>query len=108
VSGIGTTLFGLGNQFSIDNTYSNNTEIISSATFNAQSLAGLGITATGLIGTWQVDGVSGPDGQINVVVGAPAVASVPGPLPLFGAAAAFGWSRKLRRRVNAACTTSII
>ena len=25
-------------------------------------------------------------------------ASVPGPLPLFGAAAAFGWSRRLRRR----------
>jgi hypothetical protein len=27
-------------------------------------------------------------------------ASVPGPLPLFGAAAAFGWSRKLRTRVG--------
>ena len=27
-------------------------------------------------------------------------ASVPGPLPLFGAAAAFGWSRQLRRRIN--------
>jgi hypothetical protein len=106
VSGIGTTLFGAGLTFSIDNTYSNNTEIISSATFNAQSLAGLGITATGLIGTWQVDGVSGPDGQINVVVGAPAVASVPGPLPLFGAAAAFGWSRSLRRRISTSGITS--
>lgn len=28
--------------------------------------------------------------------------SVPGPLPLFGAAAAFGWTRKLRRRISAA------
>lgn len=27
-------------------------------------------------------------------------ASVPGPLPLMGAAAAFGWSRRLRRRVG--------
>ena len=27
--------------------------------------------------------------------------SVPGPLPLFGAGAAFGWSRKLRRRIGA-------
>jgi hypothetical protein len=27
-------------------------------------------------------------------------ASVPGPLPLFGAAAAFGWSRRLRRRIK--------
>jgi MYXO-CTERM domain-containing protein len=26
--------------------------------------------------------------------------SVPGPLPLFGAAAAFGWSRRLRHRLN--------
>jgi len=24
---------------------------------------------------------------------------VPGPLPLFGAAAAFGWSRRLRKRM---------
>ena len=28
--------------------------------------------------------------------------SVPGPLPLFGAAAAFGWSRQLRRRLKTA------
>jgi len=28
----------------------------------------------------------------------PSPASVPGPLPLFGATAAFGWSRRLRRR----------
>jgi hypothetical protein len=27
-------------------------------------------------------------------------AAAPGPLPLFGAAAAFGWSRKLRRRIK--------
>lgn len=29
------------------------------------------------------------------------VASVPGPLPLLGAGAAFGWSRRLRRRIQA-------
>jgi hypothetical protein len=29
------------------------------------------------------------------------VPPVPGPLPLFGAAAAFGWTRRLRRRINA-------
>lgn len=33
-----------------------------------------------------------PDGEVS---------SVPGPLPLFGAAAAFGFSRKLRKRVHA-------
>ena len=106
MSGIPTTLFGGLSTFSIDNTYINGDEIDSSATFNAQTLAGLGITTTGLIGTWQVDGVIGPDGQINVVVGAPAAASVPGPLPLFGAAAAFGWSRTLRRRISAAGASS--
>ena len=31
----------------------------------------------------------------------PTPSAVPGPLPLFGAAAAFGWSRKLRRRLGA-------
>ncbi len=31
---------------------------------------------------------------------------VPGPLPLFGAASAFGSSRKLRRRLRAAATVS--
>ena len=30
----------------------------------------------------------------------PAAASVPGPLPLFGAMAAFGWSRRLRSRLS--------
>ena len=32
--------------------------------------------------------------------------SVPGPLPLFGAVSAFGFSRKLRRRLRAAATAS--
>jgi hypothetical protein len=39
----------------------------------------------------------------SVIVGttasAPAPVATPGPLPLFGAAAAFGWSRRLRRRL---------
>jgi hypothetical protein len=33
---------------------------------------------------------------------APAPSGVPSPLPLFGAAAAFGWSRQLRRRIKTA------
>lgn len=31
---------------------------------------------------------------------------VPGPLPLLGAAAAFGWSRRIRRRLKAGTTTA--
>jgi len=37
----------------------------------------------------------------NLVYGNAFSTPVPGPLPLFGAAAAFGWSRKLRRRLGA-------
>jgi hypothetical protein len=36
----------------------------------------------------------------------PTPSAVPGPLPLFGAASAFGFSRKLRRRLRAAATAS--
>jgi MYXO-CTERM domain-containing protein len=34
------------------------------------------------------------------VIGAPPPASVPGPLPLLGAGAAFGWARRLRKRTQ--------
>ena len=41
-----------------------------------------------------------PTSSSLVPVQGPAPSGVPGPLPLFGAAAAFGWSRQLRRRIN--------
>ena len=98
VSGIYTLLFGSGSQFQIDPAYVSNTPIVSSATFNGTTLATLGFTTTGLIGTWTLDGTSE---SIQVILGAPAppAAAVPGPLPLFGAAAAFGWTRRLRKRI---------
>jgi hypothetical protein len=65
------------------------------------TLADLGFTTTGLIGTWFLTGTSE---TIQVILGAPG-AAVPGPLPLFGAAAAFGWSRKLRKRIAAPLST---
>jgi len=55
----------------------NGTPIVSSATFNNSTLAGLGFTTTGLIG----------------------LTEVPGPLPLLGAGAAFAYSRRIRRRI---------
>lgn len=97
VSGVTTVLDG-GEEvrFLISNSYSGG-PIVSSATFNGTTLAGLGFTTTtGLIGTWTI--ASGGD-QIQVFLGSPP-AAVPGPLPLLGAAAAFGYSRRLRRRVN--------
>ena len=77
----------------IDQSYTSGAPFVSSATFNGQTLASLGFTTTGLIGTWTLNGTSE---SINVVIGAPSPAAVPGPLPLLGAGAAFGWSRLLR------------
>jgi hypothetical protein len=39
--------------------------------------------------------------NFNGPLATPGTASVPGPLPLLGAGAAFGWSRQLRRRIGA-------
>ena len=95
VAGIST--FMLYEWIQIDPTYTFNTPIVSSATFNGTTLAALGFTTTGLIGTWAIDGTSE---TIQVILGAPPSASVPGPLPLLGAGAAFGWARRLRKRTQ--------
>jgi len=98
VSGIFTVLTGASGFIAIDPAYVWNTPIVSSATFNGETLAGLNFTTTGLIGTWSLTGTSE---TIQVIVGPPTAptAAAPGPLPLFGAAAAFGWSRRLRKRI---------
>ncbi len=45
--------------------------------------------------------INNEDISANSLLFAPAsTASVPSPLPLFGAGAAFGWSRRLRRRIK--------
>ena len=41
----------------------------------------------------------------NISFSGPAPAAVPGPLPLLGAGAAFGWSRRLRKRIAAPSST---
>ena len=57
----------------------------------------------------QFDGTDGNITSSTLSPVLPPSAPVPGPLPLFGAGAAFGWSRRLRRRVkfNALKTTSL-
>ena len=108
VSGMSTFIQASISGFAIDPTYLSNTPIVSSATFNTTTLAGLGFTPglSGLIGTWTINGTRE---SIQVSLGAPAVAapaaSVPGPLPLFGVAAAFGWSRRLRKRIATSLST---
>jgi hypothetical protein len=77
--------------FSIANSYVLGTPIISYSTFNGKTLADLGLTpSSGSLGTWTLDGTTE---SINVRV-------VPGPLPLLGAGAAFGFCRRLRRRIQ--------
>jgi hypothetical protein len=101
VSGAATVLNGISGDFLIDSAYTSNNPIVSSAIFNGKTLASIGFTTTGLIGTWTLDGTSE---TIQVILGAPA-AAVPGPLPLLGAGAAFGWSRRLRKRIAAPLST---
>jgi len=96
-SGITATFNGAQGIFTIGPAYVSNTSVVSSATFNGKTLASLGFTTTGLIGTWTLNGTSE---TIQVVIGAPPSASVPGPLPLLGAGAAFGWARRLRKRTQ--------
>jgi hypothetical protein len=99
-SGIATALVGVGQQFGIDTTYTGG-PIISSSTFGMSTLAGLGFTTTGLLGTWTLDG-TGDTIEVRVAAPpAPPTSATPGPLPILGATAAFGSVRKLRRLSSA-------
>jgi hypothetical protein len=91
-----SSVFGISPFFAISPGYSSGAPIASSSVFAGQTLASLGFTInSGLIGTWTL---AGTRDTIQLVLGSPS-ASVPGPLPLLGAGAAFGWSRRLRRRI---------
>jgi len=98
--------------FTIDLGYTSG-NIASEAIFFGKTLAGdFGITTTGLVGTWTLQPANGSDpytdnDTIQFFVGAPTPPTVatPGPLPLLGAGAAFGWSRRLRKRIAAPLIT---
>ena len=107
-SGIGSALIYNNNEvqfFFIDSTYVSGDTINSSSTFTGITLASLGMPNSGTLGTWTLydPGDSSYIGDtISVQVNASASpASVPGPLPILGLAAAFGFSRKLRKRIKA-------
>lgn len=85
--------------YALDPSYILGQPFFSTATFAGTSVASQGFTQTGLIGTWTIDGTTE---SINVYVAPPA----PGPLPLLGAGAAFGWTRRLRKRTASASITS--
>ena len=107
-SGIGSALIYNNNEvqfFFIDSTYVSGATINSSSTFTGITLASLGMPNSGTLGTWTLydpDDSSYIGDTISVQVNASASpASVPGPLPILGLAAAFGFSRKLRKRIKA-------
>lgn len=108
-TGAGTAIYLFGTNFLLDNTYTSGASILSSATIAGKTLAQLGLSSTsGLLATWTLQPANGSDpytanDTIQVFAGAPPAppaAAAPGPLPLFGAAAAFGFSRRLRSRMN--------
>lgn len=77
-------------QIQFDKNYALNALISSSAVFNNKTLADLGITSFGTLGTYTLAGSS------ETIV----VKATPGPLPLLGVGAAFGMSRRVRQRIQ--------
>lgn len=69
--------------------------LFTTAFYSNATLAGLGITPgfRGSLGTWDVVN------NANVAADQVQVFVVPGPLPILGAGVAFGFSRRLRRRI---------
>jgi MYXO-CTERM domain-containing protein len=66
-------------------------------------LSAIGFTqSSGLIGTWTL--IATGD-TIYACLGSGSCAPTPGPLPLLGAGAAFGWRRRLRKRIATPLTT---
>jgi hypothetical protein len=97
-SGLATVLLGLTQQFGMDIAYVSGSPIVSSATFGGKTLADYGwLPTTGSLGTWTL---SGTGDTINVQVTTGPSVEVPGPLPVLGAGAVFGFSRRLRRRIH--------
>jgi len=89
--------------FVIGPNYLSDSPISVSTRLAGVSLAQLAFSPTsGLIGTWSLIG-SG-DTITASIIDEP-VASTPAPLPLLGAGAAFGWSRRLRKRITAPLIT---
>lgn len=98
-SGFSTYIAGGDEVFGISPLYSGG-EINTSATFANTSLSALGLGSYNIgdiVASFQF--INNTAETVSVVIGAPPTASVPGPLPVLGAGAAFAWSRRLRSRI---------
>lgn len=94
-----TRLPGSSSRFDIDS-YFEGAPIAGTGVFSGTVLSTLGIGPTGLLSRFAI----GSDFIEIYSVPAPQPSSVPGPLPLFGAAAAFAHSRRLRARLRASAS----
>ena len=83
----------------VPDNYISGSSIFSTSTYLAETFQSLGLTPGVYEWTW---GTTNPD-SYKLIIGQPA--AVPGPLPLVGAAAAFGFSRRLRKRIAAPLST---
>lgn len=87
-------VFGFGQELWVPAGYQSGGPLNASAIFPGESLASLGVTPG--IYTWSWG--SGADSDDLTLLVEESIPPVPGPLPLLGAGAAFGWSRRLRKR----------
>ena len=98
-TGTAINLLGFVDELAIDN-YTLGAPIVGSGLLAGQTLTSLGFSSTtpGLLASWTIAGSSGE--TVEVRIGSNAPSSVPGPLPLLGAAAGFAHSRRLRARLR--------
>jgi len=98
---VSLAIFGINSPiFGISPAYSSGTTFVSSSVLTGKALSGLGFTiSSGLLGTWTLNGTNDTFYACLGAASCAPAAPVPGPLPLLGAGAAFGWSRRLRRRI---------
>lgn len=86
----GDPLYLLANYIHLPPTYVSGSSISNSMFFAGETFASIGLTPGTYTWTWG----SGANADSVVMT----IANVPGPLPLFGAGAAYAWSRHLRHR----------
>jgi hypothetical protein len=95
----GDPLFLVANYIHLPPAYVSGSSISNSMFFSGETFASTGLTPGTYTWTWG----SGANADSAVMT----IANVPGPLPLFGAAAAYAWSRQLRRRCRRGASAAV-
>ena len=99
VSGTNLVLYANSNELWLPAGYTAGTSINATTTQSNANFADTGLTSPSNF-EWTLNGTSEKIFLNVVSAPAPGPSSVPGPLPLLGAGAAFGFSRRLRSRLS--------